>query len=84
MLSRATCYRYAVVVWGVLYIAPPSRTATYPLFEAGGTEFGLGVPSLMFAWGVTEVGLALCAKLYFRYHVRRERPRASHGAVECV
>lgn len=44
-----------MVVWGVLYVAPPSHTATLPLFSAGGAEFGLGVPSLMFAWGVTEV-----------------------------
>ena len=45
-----------MVVWGVLYIAPPSRTAALPLFQTpGGTDIGLGVPSLMFAWGVTEV-----------------------------
>lgn len=44
-----------MVVWGVLYVAPPSRTAALPLFSAGGVEWGLGVPSLMFAWGVTEV-----------------------------
>ena len=45
-----------MVVWGVLYIAPPSRVATLPLYQIpDGPELGLGVPSLMFAWGVTEV-----------------------------
>ena len=46
-----------MVVWGVLYSAPPSRTAHLPLFgaDAAGVPYGLGVPSLMFAWGVTEV-----------------------------
>jgi len=44
-----------MVVWGVLYVAPPSRTAALPLFTAAGVEYGLGVPSLLFCWGVTEV-----------------------------
>lgn len=44
-----------MVVWGVLYIAPPSRVASLPVFSADGVEYGIGVPSLMFAWGVTEV-----------------------------
>ena len=44
-----------MVVWGVLYVAPPSRAAFLPLANVGGVDLGLGLPSLLFAWGVTEV-----------------------------
>ena len=40
-----------MVVWGVLALAPPSRTASLDVFG----PISIGVPSLMFAWGVTEV-----------------------------
>ena len=43
-----------MVVWGVLYVSPPSRVATLPLATVGGVELGLGVPSLLLCWGVTE------------------------------
>ena len=46
-----------MVVWGVLWISPPSRVATLSLggLTLGGVEIGLGVPSLLLCWGVTEV-----------------------------
>jgi|TARA_B100001142_G_C14315263_1_gene648252 very-long-chain (3R)-3-hydroxyacyl-CoA dehydratase len=50
-----------MVVWGVLHVAPPSRVATYvtpialPFLGGGGARVVIGVYSLMFAWGVTEV-----------------------------
>jgi hypothetical protein len=45
-----------MVVWGVLYIAPPSRAAFLPLANViNGVDLGLGLPSLLFAWGITEV-----------------------------
>lgn len=40
-----------MVVWGVLELAPPARVASYVV--AG--PLAIGVPSLMFAWGITEV-----------------------------
>jgi very-long-chain (3R)-3-hydroxyacyl-CoA dehydratase len=40
-----------MVVWGVLVLAPPARIASFHV--AGPLE--IGVPSLMFAWGITEV-----------------------------
>ena len=40
-----------MVVWGVRAWAPPSRTASLDGFG----PISIGVPSLMFAWGVTEV-----------------------------
>jgi very-long-chain (3R)-3-hydroxyacyl-CoA dehydratase len=46
---------HLMVVWGVLYVAPPSRTAALPLFEHAGVEYGIGLPSLLLCWGVTEV-----------------------------
>ena len=50
-----------MVVWGVLHVAPPSRVATYvtpialPFLGGGGARVVIGVYSLLFAWGVTEV-----------------------------
>merc|ERR1719329_996649 len=44
-----------MVVWGVLFISPPSRTAVLAFGEVGGVVLGLGVPSLLLCWGVTEV-----------------------------
>ena len=40
-----------MVVWGVLVLAPVSRVASLPLVG----PVSIGVPSLMFAWGITEV-----------------------------
>lgn len=44
-----------MVVWGVLFISPPSRTAVLAFGEVGGVQLGLGVPSLLLCWGITEV-----------------------------
>jgi hypothetical protein len=44
-----------MVVWGVLYVSPPSRTAVLAFGEVGGVQLGLGVPSLLLCWGITEV-----------------------------
>ena len=41
------------VVWGVLYLAPVSRTSSISI--PGVPVLEIGVPSLMFAWGITEV-----------------------------
>ena len=46
-----------MVVWGVLFISPPSRTAVLAFGEVGGVVLGLGVPSLLLCWGVTELSL---------------------------
>ena len=43
-----------MVVWGVLWVSPPSRTATLVFGNVFGTEIGLGVPSLLVCWGITE------------------------------
>ena len=43
-----------MVVWGVLWVSPPSRTSTLVLANINGTDIGLGVPSLLLCWGITE------------------------------
>ena len=58
-----------MVVWGVLHLAPVSRTASLDVVG----PLKIGVPSLMLAWGVTEV---VRYSFYFFKLVRGDVPRA--------
>ena len=57
-----------MVVWGVLKLAPASRTASLEVFG----PLSIGVPSLILAWGVTEV---VRYSFYFFKVVRDDVPR---------